>query len=130
MKVYTLDNELVKWQLHGISSKDNRSKSSLHEKARELLHDKHPTVSILEEVAVPVRRNKSCYLDFYIPLLKTAIECQGKQHFEFTSLFHANLQDFIAQKKRDMDKSNWCDLNNIQLISLRYDEVEKWKELL
>lgn len=130
MKVYTLDNELVKWTPRGISSRDNRSKSGLHLVARELLLDKHPTVSIIEEVTIPLGRNKVAYLDFYIPLLQIAYEAHGEQHYKFSAHFHSTEQGFIKHKNRDADKERWCELNNIGLVILPYNEIESWGDLI
>ena len=42
-------------------------------------------------------------------------------------MFHASAQDFIKQKKRDADLKEWCELNNLTYIELRYDEKpEEW----
>ncbi len=122
MKVYTLDKVLVKWSPSGLSSKDHRAKSSLHEKARELLLNKYPTIPILEEVTIPIRGSSIAYLDFYIPMLKIAVEVQGEQHYKFNKHFHVTPEGFAKQRKRDREKAEWCDLNNIELILLPYNK--------
>jgi hypothetical protein len=33
-------------------------------------------------------------------------------------------------RKRDKDKREWCELNEITLVELPYDEEEKWKSLI
>lgn len=130
MKIRDLDNQLVTWKLSGISSKDKRAKSSLHEKCRELVVLKHPTIHFLEEVSIPIRRGQTTYFDFYIPLLKTAIEVQGEQHYKLTPRFHNSASDFIKQKQRDNDKIQWCEINGIELIILAYNNMEEWESLL
>jgi hypothetical protein len=126
MKVYDLDNRLTTWKMSGLSSKDHRTKSSLHTKARGLLEETYPTFKILEEVTIPLQQGHVCFLDFYIPLLKTAIEVHGSQHYEYNSLFHTDIRSFIKQKKRDSDKALWCENNNINLIVLSYKEAKTW----
>ncbi len=123
MKILTLDDEYIKWSPVGMGTKDHRAKSSLHQKARELIYEKYGrTCAILEEVSIPVRRRQTLYLDFYIPLLKKAFEVHGEQHFKFTPHFHGTAAGFMEHKKRDADKENWCDINGIELVALNYNE--------
>ena len=130
MKVLTIDGDSVKWKPVGTSSKDNRKKSNLHQCARLLLKEKYVTYHILEEVSIPVTKKRTAYLDFYIPLIKRAFEIQGQQHFKFIPHFHLNILGFAKQKNRDIDKTQWCELNDVEIIYLRYDNQDKWKELI
>lgn len=43
-------------------------------------------------------------LDFFMPDLNVGIEVQGKQHYEFTPIFHSTEADFQAQLRRDQWK--------------------------
>ena len=45
-----------------------------------------------------------------------------------SSMFHKTKADFISQKKNDREKSEWCELNGIDLIVLRYDQKDSWEE--
>ena len=84
---------------------------------------------MLQEVAIPLRRTEALYLDFYIPLLKKAIEVHGEQHYKFVAHFHNNAMGFIKHKKRDNDKKEWCEINGIEYIELPYNEsIEQWKQ--
>jgi len=112
------------------SSKDLRGKSSLHKFAKELLNEKYPTLHILEEVTVPIRKGQVAYLDFYIPLLKLAIECHGRQHFTYVRHFHKSIYDFQQHRKRDREKAEWLDINDISLIELVDGEQDLWREQL
>lgn len=60
---------------------------------------------------------RSYKLDFYFPLLKIAIEYNGKQHYEPVEYFGGE-EKFNIQVKRDMYVSNFCIENKIQLISI------------
>ncbi len=130
MKIRRLDNQLVDWKPDGISSQDKRAKSSLHQKAKELLYQRYPTQHILEEVDIPVKQGKTLYLDFYMPMLKRAIEVHGEQHYKMVVHFHGSLKGFARQRKRDNNKQAWCELNNIDLIVLPFDKTEEWNELI
>jgi hypothetical protein len=104
-------------------------KSSFHLKARTLIKECFPTIQILEEVPIQVRRSESYYLDFYIPMLKIAIEVHGEQHFKFVPFYHNNLLGFLKSQKRDREKKEWCELNNISYIEFPHYESElEWKQ--
>jgi len=130
MNVRNLNGDRCSWKLKGevVAANDPRSRSKLHLRAREILYELFPTIQILEEV--PVRpRDKTQYLDFYINKIKLAVEVHGQQHYKFNSLFHASAQDFLNQRKRDIDKQEWCEINNITYIELPFNEdADKWKE--
>ena len=131
MNIVDLDGIEMCWKPRGRSDLfEGRNKSSLHLKARSLLRTKYPTVRILEEVSIPIRKRKVQYFDFYLPLKNLAIEVHGEQHFMMSSMFHKTKADFIKQKRNDREKAEWCDLNAIDLIVLRYDQQDRWEELI
>ncbi len=108
---------------------DTRKKSELHLRARALVKKSFPCETILEEVTLPgSKRNGSVlYADFLIPGCSVMIEVQGEQHSKFIPFFHGNADGFKNSKKRDMDKREWCELNNITLIELPFGETdEQW----
>jgi len=130
VKVRDLNNEVHNWTLQGYVTKANdmRPRSQLHLIARELLVEMFPTVQILEEVPVSITRSEKAFFDFYINTLKLVVEVHGQQHYKFNSLFHTSAQDFVAQRKRDARKKEWCEYNNITCIELPFNEkVEEWK---
>jgi len=129
MNVITLDGDTKKWSLIGTISKNQKNKSALHIKTRQLLVELFPTLQMLEEVPIPVRKSEVLYLDFYLPLKKYCIEVHGEQHYKLVGFYHQNLMGFLKSKKRDSDKKEWCELNGIKYIELPYDEDEnQWKE--
>ena len=131
MQVKDLDNNTVHWQLIGnISHGSMQNKSSLHLKARDLLHKCFPTLQILEEVAIPLRKAETLYMDFYLPLTKTCVEVHGEQHFKFNKFFHNSVFGFMKHKKRDENKKEWCENNNIKYIVLSYDNIDSWEEII
>jgi hypothetical protein len=130
MLITRLDGIEQKWRpkSSGIIKPDDSHKSSLHIKARKLLHEIFETCLILEEVVIPIFQGEILYFDFYIPLYKLAIEIHGEQHFKFTPFFHDNKSHFLYQQKCDRDKKTWCEINNVGLIELFYNESEEiWK---
>jgi hypothetical protein len=131
MQVKDLDNNTVYWQLIGnISHGSMQNKSSLHLKARDLLHKCFPTLQILEEVAIPLRKAETLYMDFYLPLTKTCVEVHGEQHFKFNKFFHNSVLGFMKHKKRDENKKEWCENNSIKYIVLSYDNIDSWEEII
>lgn len=129
MFVKDLDGVGHNWNLTGNMAKGRvENKSSLHLAARELIISMFPTLQVLEEVPIPLRRSESLYLDFYLPLKKFCIEVHGEQHYRFVSFYHNNMLAFLKSQKRDREKQEWCDINGIQYVSLPYDEnIEQWK---
>jgi hypothetical protein len=124
-KVKDTKGRFHSWNLTGHTVADNntRPRSEIHLKTRELLKVLYPLDTVLEEVPIP---GESLFADFYLPLRKKIIEVHGEQHYRYISHFHNNLQGFKDSKERDARKANWCAINNITLIVLKYNEEEKW----
>ena len=125
MFVKNLNNETIKWIFRcGKAEK----KSKWHILARQLIHETFPTLVVLEELSIPV--DNTLYFDFYLPLLETAIEVHGEQHYRYIRHFHRTLAGFLDQKRRDREKVEWCELNKIKLIELNYKEYDEWQKQL
>ena len=69
--------------------------------------------------------------DFYLPKYNTCIEFQGQQHYESNDFFGGKVA-FELRKKRDKIKKDFCKMNNIVLLEIRYDDniKEKLNEFL
>lgn len=132
MQVYDLDGNINAWNLTGYISKGKiNAKSSLHINARKLLSSIFPTLQILEEVPIQIRKSETLYLDFYLPLKKLCIETHGEQHYKFVSFYHSNKLNFLKSQRRDREKEEWCSINNIKYIALPYDkDIEKWRSII
>lgn len=131
MQVVDLDGNSYNWQLlGGISKGSKNNKSSLHLKARELIHHLFPTLPILEEVSINIRRGETLYLDFYIPLTKKCIEVHGEQHYTFSRFYHGSILGFMKQKKRDREKQEWCEINGIDYIELPFNQQDNWESII
>jgi hypothetical protein len=108
--------------------------SSLHREARLLISQEWPYSSVYEEVTLPGSKKlgmKSLlYADFFIPDLMTVIEVHGEQHYKMSHFFYRSQMEFVNAKMRDRNKADWCDLNEIRLIVLPYNERQRWTEML
>ena len=126
MKAKGINGKEYVWNLtsYDVFNDDSRKRSKYHIRARKLLKEIFNSYRILEEVKLPgstsLHRKSVLYLDFYIPTISLAIEVHGQQHYEYSPFFHKNKADFLKSKTRDEDKIEWCDLNGIQLITLKY----------
>lgn len=118
MKIIGLDGKEYKWMMKGCKPKE----SSFHITVRKILKDLYPLDRILEEVPLPGSHGLSC--DFYLPSRKKMIECNGRQHYEYTGHFHRTKMNFYRGKANDRNKQKWCELNGITLISLTYKGSE------
>ncbi len=88
-----------------------------------------PTMQILEEVKISPRKSQIMYLDFYIPLTRTCIEVHGEQHYKFVAHYHSNQLAFLQSQKRDREKQEWCEINQIKYVALPYDESDiEWEQ--
>lgn len=131
MNVKDLDGNFYNWHLTGNIVKDRViNKSSYHLNARSLLHNLYPTMQVLEEVPINIRRSETLYLDFYIPLIKSCIEIHGEQHYKFVAHYHANKLAFLKAQKRDKDKKEWCSINGIKYIELPFDKEKEWENII
>jgi hypothetical protein len=135
MNVLGINGKSYVWNLskYDVFYDDKRKRSKYHLKARSLLKDIFNSYRILEEVKLPgstlPHRKSVLYLDFYIPSIRLAIEVHGEQHYEFNAFFHKSKADFLKSLARDDDKINWCELNDIRLVILKYSESEdEWRK--
>ena len=135
MKVVGLNNKEYNLNLKNyiVMKDDQTKKSSLHMKARELISELFCGYTILEEVKLPGSRDPSkksvLFLDFFIPNAMLGIEVNGKQHYEYVPYFHKSKAGFLSYLHKDSVKKDWCDLNNIDLIVLKYsDPIEVWRD--
>lgn len=130
MLVKDLDGNSSNWLLTGNMAKgktDNRS--SLHLLTRALLAEHFPTMQVLEEVPIQIRRSETLYLDFYLPLKKICFEVHGEQHYKFVQFYHNTMLNFMKAQKRDREKLEWCSLNGIKCVELpHFESRDLWSE--
>tara|TARA_R110000868_G_scaffold14414_2_gene67049 strand:+ start:45226 stop:45600 length:375 start_codon:yes stop_codon:yes gene_type:complete len=79
--------------------------------------------------------NQKLKFDFFLPKKNICIEYDGIQHFEYIKDFYGNDQDkgqqkFDNQIMKDEYKSEYCLNNNIRLLRISYNEIDKIRELI
>lgn len=100
---------------------DGKSKSKIQRSTKLFLKKYWYNHIVFEEFPVAGTRLS---LDFYNANKKVAIEVQGRQHTKHVPFFHGqNKYNFVNQLRRDQDKLNFCELNDISLIEI-YEEKE------
>lgn len=135
MKVRGINGKEYVWNLssYDVFYDDTRKRSKYHLRARNLLKEIFNSYRILEEVKLPgstaLNRKSVLYLDFYIPSVKMGFEVHGEQHYKYNPFFHKSQADFLKAKARDEDKIEWCELNEIDIIVLKYSESDdEWRK--
>jgi len=103
---------------------DAPSRSKIQYQVKKILEDFWGKHVVFEEF--PVAGTKMS-LDFYNANKKIAVEVQGKQHFKYVPHFHGkNKINFISQLRRDNQKKEFCEMNNIKLVEIyEGDEISK-----
>ena len=127
MKVIGLDGKTYNWIYAGNTCEEELNRSSLHIRARKLIKSMFPLDRIMEEVHLP--GSYGLRLDFFLPTRMIAIEVHGEQHYKFNPFFYTTKMDFIKAKKRDANKVEWCQINNIRIAELPYDKGDlEWQK--
>ena len=134
MKAKGFDGREREWNLSKKTTKKKlRRCSNLHRRARLVLRKLFPSSTILEEVHLPgsntVTRSSTLFADFYLPRQRLLIEVHGEQHYKFNEFFHRTKSGFLKSKSRDRDKIRWCELNEIDVVVLKYTgSDDEWRE--
>jgi hypothetical protein len=134
MEATGLNGKVYRIDLKKFSKKRSKC-SSHHSEARRILQDLFNGYLICEEVKLPgcvnPAKRAALFLDFLVPSFDLAIEVHGRQHFEFVPYFHKSKSGFLEHKYRDSCKANWCELNGLVLVVLRFDQTEDdWVKLI
>lgn len=99
-----------------------------HDLAREILKKIFPFEEFFEELNLP--GTNKLKLDFFIPNYKLAIEVQGIQHTKFIPFFHQHKVNLMKSFQNDNKKKQWCSLNEIKLIELKYGRECEWESII
>ena len=116
-----------------VRADDKTKKSKYHLLARKLIKETFNGHTVLEEVKLPGSRDPSkkstLFLDFLVPGVMMAIEVHGQQHYEYSPFFHKTKAGFYQSLIRDEIKTEWCKLNNFNLVVLKYsDNIDRWRK--
>lgn len=131
MLVKGFDGKEYDWKPRSADVED-RYRSQLHIKIRNLLREMFPFDIIIEETLLPgsnrFLKKKELTADFYLPTRSLIIEAHGEQHYSYNSFFFKNKYEFAKAQRRDLDKKDWCKMNNITLIELKHsDDLDTWR---
>ncbi len=121
MKVKLLDGSTAEIQLRNyVYNPKVETRSKFQTKVGRQLSEQFPHDIIFGEVRIP---RENLILDFFIPSVSMAVECQGEQHFRQIKHFHGTKKIFHEQQQRDERKRQWCELNGIKLIEIHYGNI-------
>lgn len=75
------------------------------------------------ELYLPTSGRSVVRVDFWITYKDKiyAIEYNGKQHYQFCSIFHKDEFALLAQQQRDNALQDYCNSNKIKLLWVKYD---------
>lgn len=100
-------------------------KSAMHRRVRDLLKEVFPGYTIIEEAPIDVIHNNKdavLFVDIVVKELKLAVECHGRQHFEFVQHFHQTTEGFRQSQSRDAAKADAIRSAGYNLMTIRFDE--------
>lgn len=69
-------------------------------------------------ISKSINQSGSAFIDFYLPDYNMFIEYNGAQHYKDTTYF--TNYDFVRQQKRDAYVQDYCQQNNITLLTIKY----------
>lgn len=119
MKVIGINGKEYTWKL---KRKQSTNPSQLHQSIRHILKSLYPFQIIIEECQIP---GSKLYFDFVIPSQLLCIEADGIQHEKYIPFFHKDIVTFNRSCQRDLKKEYFCELNNLRLVRLKYNETEE-----
>jgi len=121
--IWTIDGKDFEIKL----SKKKKNGSIPHKAGYKILRELFPYDQIFQEVFIP---KVKLYVDLFIEKRSLALEINGPQHYEFIEHFHQTKLNFLKAQARDRKKREILESNDILLISLRFDEQTKWKDII
>lgn len=100
---------------------DGASKSKFQKSVKDFLEEYWCSHVVFEEF--PIAGTRMTF-DFYNANEKIAIEVQGGQHTRYVPFFHGKYKNnYLMQLKRDHQKHDFCELNNIKLVEIYEKDV-------
>ncbi len=100
---------------------DGVSKSKFQKSVKDFLEEYWSSHVVFEEF--PIAGTRMTF-DFYNANEKIAIEVQGGQHTRYVPFFHGKYKNnYLMQLKRDHQKHDFCELNNIKLVEIYEKDI-------
>ena len=102
-----------------------RDCSALHRTVVTLLREMYPNFQVQEEESLKVNvdgRDTTLFVDIYVKEFHLAIECHGRQHFEFVPHFHHTRDGFAAAVARDGAKAQTIQAAGLSYLIVRFDQ--------
>lgn len=127
MDIVDLDGRKFRWQMKRGKVK---KPSSLHLDVYSLIREIYPSDILIEEITIPLKRGEKVFGDIYIPSKRKLVEIHGEQHYKYNTFFYSSKLEFLKAQKRDRDKKEWCEINDIQYIELPFNKKEEWSDLI
>jgi very-short-patch-repair endonuclease len=75
------------------------------------------------------KTNRKLIFDFFIPDYNLCIEFDGEQHFFPTDKF-GGVESFNYLIYKDQIKNNYCEVNKINLLRIKYNQINKINQIL
>jgi len=103
-------------------------KSALHRRVAELLRKAFPNFTVWEEHPIKVQlsgRVSTLFVDIIVKELNLAVECHGRQHFDFSPHLHGTRDAFARSVERDQSKAEQLKDAGFAFLVVRYDEQKK-----
>lgn len=132
IKVKDFDGREFNWNLNKVVRQDT-PKSSHHAKALEIIAKICPSAPCYNEVTLLGCKGVGGVVlcaDIFLPNIRLIIEVHGKQHYEYTPFFHKSKAGYYNYCRNDGIKKKWCEINNIKYLELKYNEQDKWEDLI
>lgn len=116
MKFKTLTGRLKEVPLHSYRIDwDGDFASKLEEEIADWFCTYWERDIVLAQFGIPGTRLS---LDFFNVTKRIAIEGQGRQHSQYVPFLSGSRAGYLGQIKRDIKKSQWCEMNDIKLIEI------------
>lgn len=107
---------LIDWNSNGASKIETQFKKLIFPYWKDKI--------VLEQCRIP---GSLLRMDFLCVNNKLLVEINGEQHDSFNKFFHNNSRaEYLASINRDTKKKNWCESNNINVLYLNKEDLDKF----
>ena len=92
-----------------------KTRSKFQDTVKQFLRPYWKRNFVFEEMPLVGTRSK---FDFYNASQRIVLESSGLQHVQFVKHFQKTRSNFLGQVKRDLEKIEFCEANNILLVEI------------